>query len=307
MSEDTLVYYPNPPIPLDKDFTDIVINELNFIEPFAPPLFESLSQEEADEFQDILANISGIPVIPSCERPHKAPEFKTPYLQKRHYDGYPIKIEALEDDGPGFQADGLTGEIGNVKRDKAKRLMYIGGTISDSDDDGHSVDTNLQKRAETEALKRADEMAEREARNRAEEALRKSEEAKKKAEEAAKLAEEARKKQMLEEARKFEEERRKREEEEERRLEEKRKLEEKRRLEEKAKKEEEERKRREAAAKKEAPKPVQQKELPPVLRNRFQNLKILNPGGAPTSIHHMKRIIQSNKSNEAVVNRPSAS
>lgn len=248
----SLIYYPNPPIPLSRGFEAVSINELNFIEPFAPPIFEPLAADEEDEFNEILKNLSGQFTIPSCERPHAPPEFD--YIEKKHLDGYPEEFEHLEDSGPGFHVDAFLGHIGNVKHDENLHKLYHAAD-SDTESSQEEINVELQKKAESEAKKRAAEMAEREAKARAEESLRKAEEAKKKAEEARKLAEEARKKQ---------------------------------------KKEEEKRKQDEMA------------NLPPVLRNRFKNLNIVNPGGAPTTLGHMKRIIQSNVSNEATVNRPSA-
>lgn len=297
--EQSLIYYPNPPIPLDKGFSNVIINELNFIEPFAPPIFEPLTSDEENEFEEILKGIKGEVNIPTCQRPHAPPEFK--YLNKQHYDGYPVEYETLEDNGPGFHVDSITGQIGNVKHDKRIHKLYERSN-SDSYSDSEEINEELQKKAESEAKKRADEMAEREAKARAEETLRKADEAKKKAEEARRLAEEARRKQQEEEER-----RRKEEEESKRRKEERRK-----KREEKRRKEEEERKRKEAEEKaaaeknkhKSPVKPTSPENLPPVLRNRFKNLNIVNPGGAPTTMGHMKRIIKENKANEATVNRP---
>lgn len=291
-TDQSLIYYPNPPIPLEKGFTDIIINELNFIEPFAPPIFEPLNSDEENEFEEILKNIAGEVHIPKCQRPHTPPEFS--YKNKQHLDGYPVEYETLENNSPGFHVDSLLGKIGNVKHDTNIHKLY---RVDDSDSDSNSdeIDEELQKKAESEAKRRADEMEEREAKARAEEALRKAGEAKKKAEEAKRIAEEARKKQEEEEKRLRKEEEERRKQRAERR---------KKREEEKRRKEEEEKKKIKEQPK---PKPTSPENLPPVLRNRFKNLNIINPGGAPTTLGHMKRIIQENKSNEATVNRPQAS
>ena len=305
MDSTSLVYYPNPPIPLNEGLSPVNILDYVFVEPFSAPGFDDITPEEQIEVEEIQSTLIdgelyNIPTRQSIQ--HEAPKLNYP-TKDNHNDGYEFLAETLGLSEELF-VDSLTQQIGNIKHDETIHKLLIPKSEEELQNDQQkrqikaSINSFEQEKARFEVEKKQFEYE----RKQFEEQRRQFEEEKRQFAELKSQIEEEGRKNLEEELRKQLEKERKQIEDERRKLENERKQ---------FENERKEFAKSSVAARSSEHKPAGStknttpRETSQFIKQSIQKLNIRNPGGAPTTLKHMRRIANSKLENEAVVSKPS--